>query len=287
MEKIIQTLRRKILLSLNKDYDIYFVNSATFGLFSILFDSKIKAIGIPDQGGFKGFIEISNLLKKKYIEIFTDNGIIIPEFKREFDAFLFNSLSGYIRSNNSKKICAELAREKIISVEDMSGVFSDKDFGWADVIYCSTGSPKILNCGYGGFVGISPEVDLKETKKIISFSKTPESYYMNLYRELEHAEYKLKMLRKMSKIFQKSSLDIPYKDPKSISIFVKDDNSSKHLPTLNKEIIPKYGKSLFTKCPRYDRTKERGFVIETIKLYGMDMASVKEISDKIEKIILK
>ena len=96
MEEIILNLRKRILTSLNKDYKIYFVNSATFGLFSILFDSNIKKIGIPDQGGFKGFIEIPKLLKKNYIEIPTDNGVIMPKFKKEFDVFLFTSLSGHI-----------------------------------------------------------------------------------------------------------------------------------------------------------------------------------------------
>jgi len=286
MEEIILTLRKRILPFLNKDYKIYFVNSATFGLFSILFDSNIKKIGIPDQGGFKGFIEIPKLLKKNYSEIPTDNGVIIPKFKKEFDVFLFTSLSGHIRSNPSREICKELINKGIVSIEDISGVFPDKDFGWADVIYCSTGSPKILECGYGGFVGISSDINLEESEKIMSFSKLPESYFLKLNEEIENAQEKLDSLRNMAQIFQKSSLDIPYKEAKSISVFVKDENPTKSLELLNKKIRPRIGKSLFTKCPRYDRTKEKGFVIETIKLYGMEKDEVKEISEKIEKIIL-
>jgi len=286
MEEIILNLRKRILPFLNKDYKIYFVNSATFGLFSILFDSNIKKIGIPDQGGFKGFIEIPKLLKKNYSEIPTDNGVIIPKFKKEFDVFLFTSLSGHIRSNPSREICKELLNKGIVSIEDISGVFPDKDFGWADVIYCSTGSPKILECGYGGFVGISSDINLEESEKIMSFSKLPESYFLKLNEEIENAQEKLDSLRNMVQIFQKSSLDIPYKEAKSISVFVKDENPTKSLELLNKKIRPRTGKSLFTKCPRYDRTKEKGFVIETIKLYGMEKDEVKEISEKIEKIIL-
>ena len=286
MEEIILNLRKRILPFLNKDYKIYFVNSATFGLFSILFDSNIKKIGIPDQGGFKGFIEIPKLLKKNYSEIPTDNGVIIPKFKKEFDVFLFTSLSGHIRSNPSREICKELLNKGIVSIEDISGVFPDKDFGWADVIYCSTGSPKILECGYGGFVGISSDINLEESEKIMSFSKLPESYFLKLNEEIENAQEKLDSLRNMAQIFQKSSLDIPYKEAKSISVFVKDENPTKSLELLNKKIRPRTGKSLFTKCPRYDRTKEKGFVIETIKLYGMEKDEVKEISEKIEKIIL-
>lgn len=286
MEEIIQNLRKRILPFLNKDYKIYFVNSATFGLFSILFDSNINKIGIPDQGGFKGFIEIPRLLKKKYIEIPTDKGLVMPKFKKEYDVFLFTSLSGHIRSNPSREICKELMDKGIVSVEDISGVFPDKDFGWADVIYGSTGSPKILECGYGGFVGISSDINLEESEKILSFSKLPESYFLKLNNEIENAQEKLYNLRNMSQIFQKSSLDIPYKESKSISVFVRDENPTKSLEVLNKKITPKTGKSLFTKCPRYDRTKERGFVIETIKLYGMEMEEVKEISEKIEKLIL-
>ena len=286
MEEIILNLRKQILPFLNKDYKIYFVNSATFGLFSILFDSNIKKIGIPDQGGFKGFIEIPKLLKKNYMEIPTDNGVIIPKFKKEFDVFLFASLSGHIRSNPSREICKELMNKGIVSIEDISGVFPDKDFGWADVIYCSTGSPKILECGYGGFVGISSDINLEESEKIMSYSKLPESYFLKLSDEIENAQEKLNTLRNMAQIFQKSSLEIPYKEPKSISVFVKDENPIKSLGLLNKIIRPKTGKSLFTKCPRYDRAKEKGFVIETIKLYGMEKDEVKEISEKIEKIIL-
>jgi len=286
MEELIQNLKKRMLSFLNKDFKIYFVNSATFGLFSILFDSNINKIGIPDQGGFKGFIEIPNLLKKNYVEIPTDNGVILPKFKKEFDVFLFTSLSGHLRTNPSRQICKELMDKGIVSIEDISGVFPDKDFGWADVVYCSTGSPKILECGYGGFVGICPDVNLEESEKIMSFSNLPESYFVKLKDEIENSQEKLDTLRKMAQIFQKSSLEIPYKDPKSISVFVRDENPNKSLEILNKQIRPKTGKSLFTKCPRYDRTKEKGFVIETIKLYGMKKEEVKEISEKIENIIL-
>ncbi|NYT13104.1 MAG: hypothetical protein GKC01_01180 [Candidatus Methanofastidiosa archaeon] len=285
MEETILSLRKRISQFLNKDYKIFFVNSATFGLFSILFDSNISRIGIPDQGGFKGFLEIPKLLKKNYIEMPTDNGVIVPRFKKEFDVYLFSSLSGYLKSNPSKKICEELMNQGIISIEDISGVFSDKDFGWADIVYCSTGSPKILECGYGGFVGVSSDIDLEESEKVMALSKMPESYFLKLIGEVENSKEKLDALRDMAQIFHKSSLDIPYNDPKSFSIFVRNENPNKTLEALNKEIKPKSGKSLFTKCPRYDRTKEKGFVIETIKLYGMEKNEIKELCEKIEKFI--
>jgi len=226
-----------------------------------------------------------NLLKKEYIEIPTDKGIIVPKFKKDFDVFLFTSLSGYISSNPSKLICQETKKIGIVSIEDISGTFPDKDFGWADIIYCSTGSPKILECGYGGFVGISTEINLKESEKVLSFSHLPKSYYEKLYTELENSNKKLNKLRDIAQIFYKSSLDIPYKDPKSLSIFVKHVAPNKSLERLNREIRPKMGKSLFTKCPRYDRIKESGFVIESIKLYGMGTEEIKEISEKIEELI--
>ncbi|KYC51999.1 MAG: hypothetical protein AMQ74_00904 [Candidatus Methanofastidiosum methylothiophilum] len=285
MEGTIQILRKKMFNHLNKDYKIYFVNSATFGLFSILFDSNISNIGIPDQGGFKGFIEIPKLLKKKSIEQTTKNGVIIPKFKKDFDVFLFTSISGHIQSNPCKDICKDLMDKRIISIEDISGVFPDKDFGWADVIYCSTGSPKILECGYGGFVGISTDINLEESEKLLCYSKLPKEYFLKLSNEIDNAEKKIKSIRKMATIFKNTSMDIPYLDSKSLSVFVRHNNPSKILEQLNKEIKPRKGKSLFTKCPRYDRIKENGFVIETIKLYGSGIEEVKEISEKIEKII--
>lgn len=285
MEEIILTTKKRISQSLNRDYRLFFVNSATFGLFSVLFDSNFSKIGIPDQGGFKGFIEIPNLLKKKYVEFPTEKGIIIPKFNKDIDAFLFTSLSGYMRSNPSKLICQETNRMGIVSIEDISGTFPDKDFGWADIIYCSTGSPKILECGYGGFVGISTEINLKESEKVLSFSHLPTSYYEKLYTEVENSNTKLNEIRDIVKIFYQSSLNIPYRDSKSLSIFVKYENPNKLLERLNRIIRPKSGKSLFTKCPRYDRVKENGFVIEAIKLYGMKTEEIKEISEKVEDLI--
>jgi len=108
---------------------------------------------------------------------------------------------------------------------------------------------------------------------------------LKLSKEIENSENKLGVIREMSEIFKKSSIDIPYKDSKSMSVFVRHDNPSKIIEILNKEIKPKTGKSLFTKCPRYDRIKEKGFVIETIKLYGMEIEEVKMISEKIENFI--
>lgn len=285
MEETIPTIRKRISQSLNRDYRLFFVNSATFGLFSILFDSNFSKIGIPDQGGFKGFIEIPNLLKKKYVEFPTEKGTIIPKFNKDIDAFLFTSLSGYIRLNPSKLICQETNKMGIVSIEDISGTFPDKDFGWADIIYCSTGSPKILECGYGGFVGISTEISLKESEKVLSFSHLPTSYYEKLYTEVENSNTKLNEIRDIVKIFYQSSLNIPYRDSKSLSIFVKYENPNKLLERLNRIIRPKSGKSLFTKCPRYDRVKENGFVIEAIKLYGMETEEIKEISEKVEELI--
>ena len=169
-----------------------------------------------------------------------------------------------MRSNPSKLICQETNRMGIVSIEDISGTFPDKDFGWADIIYCSTGSPKILECGYGGFVGISTEINLKESEKVLSFSHLPTSYYEKLYTEVENSNTKLNEIRDIVKIFYQSSLNIPYRDSKSLSIFVKYENPNKLLERLNRIIRPKSGKSLFTKCPRYDRVKENGFVIEAI-----------------------
>ena len=106
MEEIIPTLRKNISQFLNRDYKLFFVNSATFGLFSILFDSSINKIGIPDQGGFKGFIEMPNLLKKEYIEIPTDKGIIVPKVQERFDVFYLLPFRIH-QSNPSKLICQE------------------------------------------------------------------------------------------------------------------------------------------------------------------------------------
>lgn len=259
---------------------IFFAPSGSMAIFSVLHPFRKKTLGIPDQGCFN-ILEIAELLDIKYRFIKTEKGLIIPENIKNMDIFFFSSFSGYLVENNVEKIISHCKKNKILSIEDISSGFSYQNFGKGDIVVCSTGSPKILECGWGGFAtykGI-------ENSKIFEFMKIPQGYKEKLDIEIENAESKLRTLLKYNKILKDFNFEVFFKDSNGISVFVKTESPKKVLRILNKEIRPDTGRSLFTRCPRFDRILEKGFVIETIKIWRRSEDEILDIGRKIEKVI--
>lgn len=117
---------------------------------------------VPDQGGWHGFKQIAKFLNKNIITLKTDLGIINPQYLDELDipdksALIFTSFAGYSGEQDIKDISKYCKNNDIITIEDASAGIGDKkhDLGngkYSDIIIASTGSPKIINVGSGGFI---------------------------------------------------------------------------------------------------------------------------------------
>jgi len=259
---------------------VFFAPSGSMAIFSVLHAFRRKTLGIPDQGCFN-ILEIVELLDMKYRFIKTEKGLVIPENIKDVDIFFFSSFSGYLVENNVEKIVSHCKKNKILSIEDISSGFSYPKFGKGDIVFCSTGSPKILECGWGGFAAYKGI----ESSRIFEFTKISREYKEKLDMELENAESKLQRLLKYSYILKDFNFEVFFKGSNGISVFVKTETPKKILRTLNKEIKPDTGRSLFTRCPRFDRILEKGFVIETIKIWKRSEDEILDIGRKIEKVI--
>jgi len=259
---------------------VFFAPSGSMAIFSVLHAFRRKTLGIPDQGCFN-ILEIVELLDMKYRFIKTEKGLVIPENIKDVDIFFFSSFSGYLVENNVENIVSHCKKNKILSIEDISSGFSYPKFGKGDIVVCSTGSPKILECGRGGFAAYRGI----ESSRIFEFTKINQKYKEKLDMELERAESKLRRLLKYSYILKDFNFEVFFKDSNGISVFVKTETPKKILRTLNKEIKPDTGRSLFTRCPRFDRILEKGFVIETIKIWKRSEDEILDIGRKIEKVI--
>jgi len=260
---------------------IFFASSGSMVIFSVLYPFREKILGIPDQGCFGGIMKIADLLNMKYRFIETDDGIIIPENIKNVDIFFFSSFSGYLVENNVEDICTHCKKNGILSMEDISSGFSYPEFGKGDIIVCSTGTPKILECGWGGFVAYRNI----ERSGIFDFMRMPEGYMEKLENEVKNSRFKLQRILKYSRILKDFDYDVLFRDHNGVSVFVKTEYAKKILKILNREIKPDTGKSLFTRCPRYDRVLEKGFVIETIKIWKRKEDEIIDIGRKIEKEI--
>ncbi len=260
---------------------IQFAPSGTMAIFSTLYPSREKMLGIPDQGGFKGILTIANLLAMPYTLIETEKGLIIPEHIRDVDLFVFSSFSGYIVENDVDTIVSHCHDHEIWTIEDISSGFSYPSFGKGDIVVCSTGRPKILECGWGGFAAYREG----EHSPLFNYMEPPEGYIEGLQHQVDHAGAKLQKLLRYSSLLKDFAFDVLFEDDEGPSVFVRTENPKKILKRLNKKIRPDTGYSLFSQCPRFDRVQEEGFVIETIKVWERDEDEILEIGRTIEKVV--
>lgn len=117
---------------------------------------------VPDQGGWHGFKQIAKFLNKNIITLKTDSGIINPKYLDDLDipdksALIFTSFAGYCGEQDIKDISKYCKSNNIITIEDASAGIGDKKHAlgngkYSDIIIASTGSPKMINVGSGGFI---------------------------------------------------------------------------------------------------------------------------------------
>lgn len=246
---------------------------------------------IPDMGGWKGFETYSKLSGLNVEKLETDLGIINLEKlneklkDKEIKSIFLTSLSGYLAEQplkQIKKICDE---NEVIFIEDLSGKIGG-DSGYGDIILCSTGSPKIINCEYGGFLGISKEINekMKESGIKEDIKNLMKTYKMpNIYGSLkEEAVLSRKTYKKcvnFSEKIKKEMENAYFKELEGISVFVECQNPKEIVKNVEKNVKLDNGKSIFTICPLYERILRNGFVIEIKKMdiHKMDYNDIDQI----------
>ncbi len=265
-------------------------NAAIYLSLRIIYDLFSNcSIMVPDEGGWGGFIKYAKMYNFNTIKLKTNNGIInLEELNNliksnnndnndnndNIKVLFLTTLAGYLAKheniNEIKKICNE---NNILFVEDVSGGVGGI-CGYGDIVVCSTGTPKIINCEYGGFIGISKEIKNKliENKKLDNFNNLLKTYKTpNIYGAIKEegllAKKTYNTYVNYSNIL-KEELKCEYNDYEGISVFIpiKNGNINEIFREINNNIKLDSGKSLITKCPIYERTFKKGFVVELKKI---------------------
>ena len=132
---------------------------------------------IPDQGAWHGFKQIARFLNKNIITVKTDLGLMNTDYLDDLDvqdssALTFTSFAGYSAEQDVRSICKYCNDRNITTIEDASAGIGDKKNNLgknSDIILASTGSPKMINAGSGGFISTDDEevnsIKLKITLK--------------------------------------------------------------------------------------------------------------------------
>ncbi|WP_067092079.1 DegT/DnrJ/EryC1/StrS family aminotransferase [Methanobrevibacter curvatus] len=255
-------------------------------------------IFIPDQGAWHGFKQIAKFLKKEIVSIKTNQGLInLDDLEDSFhkyssivsysSGFFLTSFAGYTAEQDIKEIAKICDENEVTLVEDVSGGIGDDkkhlaNGRYSDIIVCSSGSPKIVNFGYGGFISSNDENIFSNSKLLLNTFKVSPIIARGIDTELNNAKKNFTKAVTATRYLKKSFSNVIHHDKRGINLIVSNDNPNYLFKILNEDLKTVEGKSILTKCPNYNRIKEKALAIE---IKNLDANSLnKENLDEIINI---
>jgi len=290
---------------LKYEMDISILPSGNAGLYiaSYILKSVEKKesnnILVPDMGGWRGFLEYPRMFKFNIIKLKTNLGVVDPSTledvlrKNNIYALFLTTLGGYLvhqPMEEIKKVCEDM---DVILVEDASGGVGGA-CGYGDIVVCSTGSPKIINCEYGGFMGIGSKIEdlLKDRDKIDELRNLLKAFkVMNIYglmkEEALNARKTYRKLVKYCDILKEELEGAYFKGEEGVCVFVEHEDPKEVSKRINKVIKLDNGKSFITKCPIYERILKKGIVLEMKKvdIHYLSTEDIYEMVDILKKLL--
>lgn len=271
--------------------DVKLTSSGNNSIFVAL--SFIKGdIIIPDQGGWHGFKQIAKFLGKEIVTLKTDLGLINPKNIDELDisdnsALIFTSFAGYAADQDIKSISRYCKNNGITTIEDASaGIGDEKELLGncknSDIVIASTGQPKIINVGSGGFIATNDENIFKESSPPLKLSKTNEIIASGIYEEINSVKENLQRTLNATDYLKKHIDNTIHAKKRGVNLIIKDDGAKQKTWELKKQLpIDKSG--FINKCPNYNRVKTKAISIE---IKNLDYSCLeKEYLDEIIRAV--
>ncbi len=244
------------------------INSGNLAIFTAMSNFQGK-IMVPDQGGWSGFIKIAEFLGLELFYLPTDWGLINPDLlkdvliKEKPEALFLTSFAGYTAEQPIKEIYNTCDAEGVVLVEDASGALGDEKGRLANgkhshIIVASTGSPKIVNVGNGGFISTDRK-EILETP--LKFLQPDHITCAGISQEIKHAPSILSETISSCSYLKEELEDIFHEDKRGINVICKADKPNKLARELRAAIKVRDG-GMISKCPRYDRILKNAVALE-------------------------
>jgi len=247
------------------------VNSGNSAILAAMSSFKGKIL-IPDQGGWIGFKNMAEFLGLETVEVPTELGIINPETLGQFigkykpEALFITSFAGYIAEQPVKELFEICDDKDVILVEDASGGIGDKEKqlsngNHAHIIVASTGFPKIINVGNGGFISTSDIEIFKKNKNILKALKADSITCTGIAEEIKNAPDALEKTINACTFIKKKLNSTIYTGKRGITVALKTDKPKK-IGYLLRQKLKADGRSIITVCPIYERVMIRAVCLE-------------------------
>ena len=224
---------------------------------------------IPDQGGWHGFKQIAKFLDKNIVTLKTDAGLINTDYLDELEisegsALIFTSFAGYTAEQDIKSIVSYCKDNSITTIEDASAGIGDSEnrLGCrSDIILASTGSPKIINVGSGGFIATDDDDVFKRTSLPQKLSKTTEIICSGIDNEIDNVSKNLQVSLNATEHVKKHIPNTLHADKRGINVIIPHENSKSICWDLKKTLTTDKS-GIITTCPNYNRVKQKAICIE-------------------------
>ena len=298
------------LASITNHTNAKLVNSGNSAIMAAM-NSIDGAIIIPDQGAWNGFKQIAKFLNKDLITVKTNKGLIDLDNLNESiiqasenkmidlddennkSALFLTSFAAYTAEQDLKAICDFAHKNNILVVEDASGAIGDHENrlangDYSDIIIGSTGSPKIVNVEDGGFITTNDDKLFEKSKLLLKTNNASNITACGIYNELDFAKDNLKKtvdacLYLKEAIEDKTDFNVFHKDKRGINVIIKTDDSKSLSYKLRQEfVLDSHG--MITKCPNYNRLKEKAVAIEikNLDISCLEKENMDEIVDTLK-----
>ena len=256
----------------------------------IALSSVTGDIIIPDQGGWHGFKQIAKFLNKNLITVKTDDGLINTDYLDELDvsagsALIFTSFAGYTAEQDIKSITKYCNNNNITTIEDASAGIGDaeKRLGCnSDIILASTGSPKMINVGGGGFIATDNEEIFKKTALPQKLSKTNEIICSGIDNEIDNVRKNLELSLNATEHVKKHIPNTLHADKRGINVIIPHDNAKAICWDLKKTLTTDKS-GMVTTCPNYNRIKQKAICLE-IKNLDYDCLEKEKLNIIIDEV---
>lgn len=272
------------------------VNSGNSAILAVMSAFKGKII-IPDQGGWTGFKNIAEFLGIETVEVPTELGMIHLDILDEFigknkpEALFITSFAGYIAEQPIKELFEVCEDRNVILVEDASGAIGDPQKKLANgdhshIIVASTGSPKIVNVGNGGFISTNDNELFRRSKFILKALRADPITCAGIAEEAKNALNTLAKTIEACNLIKKQFEKAIHKNKRGISVALKTDDPKKIGYELRK-MLNVEGRSIITTCPRYERLMINAICLEIKNLDPrcLENAKIKEIIHIVKEVI--
>lgn len=250
------------------------VNCGNSAILAVMSTFK-ERIMIPDQGGWKGFERTADFINKDVVYLPTNFGIIEIDILEDFigkfspEALFLTSFAGYMAEQPLKDIYKVCESYGVVLVEDASGGIGDTTGKVANgkhnhVTVASTGSPKIINVGNGGFISTNDPKILDSARYIVNTLKADPVTCAGINSEIKNAPKILSNTIDACQYLKDQITEfreVLYHDKRGINIIIPDENPKKLGYQLRNKLDVQGG-GIITLCPNYNRVKLNAVCLE-------------------------